>query len=76
MMNDLICFMNFGATELLLILFIVLVLFGSSQLPKLTRAIGQSIKEFKKAKEEGQAETSSHVNNNADDSDPEKRSLS
>ena len=38
-----------GPTELLLILLIVLVLFGSSKLPQLAKGLGESIKEFKKA---------------------------
>jgi len=37
-----------GAQELLLLLLIVLVLFGSAKLPALARSIGQSIRELKK----------------------------
>src|SRR5438270_3543992 len=40
--------MNLGPTELIIILVIVLVLFGSTRLPKLARSMGQSSKEFKK----------------------------
>jgi len=40
--------MNLGATELLIILLVVLLLFGGSQLPKLARSLGQAQKEFKK----------------------------
>jgi sec-independent protein translocase protein TatA len=43
---------NFGGTELLLILFIVLLLFGAKRLPELAKGLGQSIKEFKKASTE------------------------
>ena len=43
---------NFGGTELLLILFIVLLLFGAKRLPELAKGLGQSIKEFKKASSE------------------------
>jgi sec-independent protein translocase protein TatA len=39
--------MNLGATEILIILGIVLLLFGSTQLPKLARSLGQAQKEFK-----------------------------
>ncbi len=39
--------MNLGAPEIILILVIVLVLFGSTQLPKLARSLGQAQKEFK-----------------------------
>lgn len=39
--------MDFGLPELIIILIIVLVLFGSTRLPKLSRSIGQSIKELR-----------------------------
>ena len=40
--------MNLGPTELLIILAIVLLLFGSTKLPKLAKSLGQASKEFKK----------------------------
>ena len=43
-------FQNFGVTELLIILFIILILFGARKLPQLARSIGESIKEFRKGK--------------------------
>ena len=39
--------------ELLLILVIIMVLFGSTQIPKLARSLGQAQKEFKSGLEEG-----------------------
>jgi sec-independent protein translocase protein TatA len=36
-----------GGTELIIVLVVVLVLFGGSQLPKLARSIGEAQKEFK-----------------------------
>lgn len=41
-----------GAQELIIILLIVLLLFGARKLPELSRSIGQSIKEFRKASED------------------------
>jgi sec-independent protein translocase protein TatA len=41
-----------GGWEWIVILFIVLLLFGGRKLPELTRSVGQSIKEFRKASSE------------------------
>ena len=38
-----------GPTELLIILFIVLLIFGGSKLPGLAKGLGTGIKEFKRA---------------------------
>ncbi len=38
-----------GTTELIVILVIVLLLFGSSRLPGLAKGMGESIRNFKKA---------------------------
>ena len=40
--------MNIGPTELIIVLAIVLLLFGSTRLPKLARSLGQASNEFKK----------------------------
>jgi len=40
--------MNLGAPEIIIILVIVLLLFGSTRLPKLARSLGEASKEFKK----------------------------
>jgi len=40
--------MNFSGWEILVVLFVVLLLFGSSRLPQLARGMGKSINEFKK----------------------------
>lgn len=41
-----------GGTELIIILFIVLLLFGARKLPDLAGSMGRSIKEFRKATRE------------------------
>ena len=41
-----------GGTEVLLILFIILLLFGAKKLPELSRSLGKSLGEFKKGKED------------------------
>ncbi len=38
-----------GLSELLVILLIVLVLFGAKRLPEIAKALGESIKTFKKS---------------------------
>ena len=40
--------MNLGITELLIILAIILLIFGSTQLPKLARSLGQAKREFER----------------------------
>jgi sec-independent protein translocase protein TatA len=41
-----------GPSEWVLILVIVLVLFGAKKLPELARSLGQSMNEFRKARED------------------------
>jgi sec-independent protein translocase protein TatA len=48
---------NIGITELIIILVILLLLFGSSRLPQLARGMGKSINEFKKGIGEGTSVT-------------------
>ena len=43
---------NLGGPDLLIILLIVLVLFGAKKLPDLARSLGQSMNEFRKARED------------------------
>jgi sec-independent protein translocase protein TatA len=39
---------NFGPTELIIILVIILLLFGAKKLPEMARSLGKSSSEFKK----------------------------
>ena len=39
--------MKFGVTELIIILVIVVVIFGPTQIPKLTKMFGKSVKNFR-----------------------------
>ncbi len=49
--------MKLGTTELLIILLVVVIIFGPTQIPKLTRMFGKSVKSFREgigAEENGQ----------------------
>ena len=47
---------SFGSGELIVVLVIVLLVFGGSQLPKLARNLGKAQKEFKDGLADGMAE--------------------
>lgn len=51
-LNTLAFLQNIGLPELLVILLIVLLLFGTARLPEIARSIGKSIWEFKKGVKE------------------------
>ena len=59
-----------GTPELIIVLIVVLVIFGGSQLPKLARGLGQAQREFKKGLDEG---TSDKNDKRADDDSDSKR---
>ncbi len=42
-----------GQTELIVIVFVILLLFGAKKLPELSRSLGKSLGEFKKGQKEG-----------------------
>jgi sec-independent protein translocase protein TatA len=48
-------FGSMGITELILILFIVLIIFGAGKLPQLGEGLGKAIKGFKKSVHEAEA---------------------
>lgn len=43
---------RYGVGELLVVLLIIMLLFGARRLPELAKAIGQALKEFRKAGQE------------------------
>jgi len=43
--------MKFGWTEILLIAFVVLLLFGGKKIPELMRGLGRGVREFKEGKD-------------------------
>jgi sec-independent protein translocase protein TatA len=58
--------MNFGPTELIIILVIVLLLFGGSKLPKLARSLGEASKEFKKGVDENDGSAKEELKDKVD----------
>jgi sec-independent protein translocase protein TatA len=48
-------FGSIGFTELILVLFIVLIIFGAGKLPQLGEGLGKAIKGFKKSVHEAEA---------------------
>jgi len=46
--------MNFGTTEILLIVAVLFLLFGASRLPQLAKSLGQSRKAFKEGMREAE----------------------
>ena len=55
-----------GGPELIIILVVVLVLFGGSQLPKLAKNLGKAQKEFKDGLSEGQKEAAKEAAKSSD----------
>jgi sec-independent protein translocase protein TatA len=45
-----------GPTELILIILVIVLLFGSRKIPEIARGLGRSLSEFKKGKREGEDE--------------------
>lgn len=50
--------MKIGTTELLVILAIVIVIFGPTQLPKLSKMFGKSVKNFRDSVSDSEDKTS------------------
>ncbi len=47
----------FGVDGIIVLVVVVVVLFGSTQIPKLARSLGSAQSQFKKGLEEGKSET-------------------
>lgn len=63
MMSMVLGFLNIGTSEMLLIVFVALLLFGGKKLPELARGLGRGIREFKDASETIKRDISEQINN-------------
>ena len=61
---------NLGATEIILIAAVVLLLFGGKKIPELMRGLGRGVREFKDAKDNVRRELEESVTEN--DTNPTK----
>ena len=52
---------SIGATELIIIFVIILLIFGGKKLPELAKGLGKGIREFKKASKDVQDELDSTI---------------
>lgn len=59
---------NLGGTEIILIVFVVLLLFGGKKIPELMRGLGRGVREFKDAKDNVRRELEESIN------EPEQKS--
>jgi sec-independent protein translocase protein TatA len=66
MFNSILLFGGLGATEIILILAVVLLLFGGKKIPELMRGMGKGIKEFKNA-QSGDENSSNGTTNSSDE---------
>jgi len=53
---------NLGGTEIILIVFVVLLLFGGKKIPELMRGLGRGVREFKDAKDNVRRELEESIN--------------
>jgi len=53
-------FGSIGTPELIIIMLVVLLLFGSKRLPELAKGIGKGVRQFKKAMEDVKEEIDVH----------------
>ena len=59
--------MTFGATEIILIVAVIILFFGAKKIPELARGIGQGINEFQKVSEDNNSENEDQSDNSVGD---------
>jgi sec-independent protein translocase protein TatA len=71
-MLNLLGFIGLGQTELLILMFVILLLFGSAKLPSLMRNMGRSATEFKRGLSEPVVKSSVEEDEDDDEDGPSK----
>ena len=59
--------MTFGATEIILIVAVIILFFGAKKIPELARGIGQGINEFQKVSDKSNSENEDQSDNSVGD---------
>ncbi|RYU86171.1 twin-arginine translocase TatA/TatE family subunit [Mucilaginibacter terrigena] len=75
MLSSVFLFLNIGGSEMILILFAALMLFGGNKLPELARGLGKGIRDFKDASEDVKREINNQINNYEDKKVEKKEEL-
>ncbi len=55
-MSDIILLGSVGPTEIIVILLLILILFGSKRIPEIAQSLGKGIREFKRSMKEIEAD--------------------
>lgn len=67
-------FGNIGATEIILVLLVVLIFFGAKKIPELAQGLGKGIREFRKAAREIQDDVEKDAKQIDKNEDTQKKS--
>lgn len=62
MNTSVLLFLNIGSSEMVLIVFVALLLFGGEKLPEIARGLGKGIRDFKDASEGIKREINDQIN--------------
>jgi sec-independent protein translocase protein TatA len=62
MQSSVLLFLNIGSSEMVLIVFVALLLFGGEKLPEIARGLGKGIRDFKDASEGVKREINNQIN--------------
>ena len=73
MYSSVFLFLNIGSSEMVLIVFVALLLFGGEKLPEIARGLGKGIRDFKDASDGVKREINNQINNYEDKKEEDKR---